>query len=407
MYNILYISYDGLTDPLGSSQILPYIETLSNQGHRFTIVSLEKTEQLSPERKRIKDRLKSKNIQWHALNYILKKGLAAKRKNNNELAKTVNAILQNNNIDLIHSRSYPASLIALKASQKNGIPFIFDMRGFWADERVDGRIWNLKKPIHKFLYRYFKKKEKLLLKKSTHIISLTQAAKDYMVKNFRDQVQENKITVIPCCADLGHFKITSLTDREQTRLKLDINPTQQVIIYSGSVGTWYLMDEMVSFFRIFIDKFPGAVFLVLTQKNHTMVHEIFQRNNIRKENYRITGASREEVPSYIGAADVGLYFIKPSFSKMASSPVKLAEFMGCGLPVVANAGIGDVNEHAAENNQVILVNELNETGYKTAIENLNGLKKDKNATRDFALKHYSLEMGIERYKKVYKDILSK
>ena len=39
---ILYISYDGLTDSLGQSQILPYIIGLSKQGYRFTIVSAEK-----------------------------------------------------------------------------------------------------------------------------------------------------------------------------------------------------------------------------------------------------------------------------------------------------------------------------------------------------------------------------
>ena len=42
--NVMYISYDGLTDPLGRSQILPYLEKLAALGHLIHIVSLEKKE---------------------------------------------------------------------------------------------------------------------------------------------------------------------------------------------------------------------------------------------------------------------------------------------------------------------------------------------------------------------------
>ena len=38
---ILYISYDGITDPLGQSQILPYIIGLT-KNYKFHIISFEK-----------------------------------------------------------------------------------------------------------------------------------------------------------------------------------------------------------------------------------------------------------------------------------------------------------------------------------------------------------------------------
>ena len=40
----LYLSYDGLTDPLGQAQILPYLLGLENQGMGFVIISFEKKE---------------------------------------------------------------------------------------------------------------------------------------------------------------------------------------------------------------------------------------------------------------------------------------------------------------------------------------------------------------------------
>ena len=50
---------------------------------------------------------------------------------------------------LVHCRSYISALVGLKLQKKFGLKFIFDIRGFWADERVDGGIWNLNNPIFK------------------------------------------------------------------------------------------------------------------------------------------------------------------------------------------------------------------------------------------------------------------
>jgi hypothetical protein len=37
------------------------------------------------------------------------------------------------------------------------------MRGFWADERVEGKIWNVKNPVYRKAYQFFKQKEKEFL----------------------------------------------------------------------------------------------------------------------------------------------------------------------------------------------------------------------------------------------------
>ena len=69
-------------------------------------------------------------------------------------------------------------MAGLHLQRKYGVKFIFDMRGFWADERVDGKIWNLSNPIFNTIYKYFKKKEKAFLEEADYIISLTEHARD-------------------------------------------------------------------------------------------------------------------------------------------------------------------------------------------------------------------------------------
>ena len=49
MGRILYITFDGITDPLGRSQILPYLAGLSKMGHTIHILSQEKKDQFERE----------------------------------------------------------------------------------------------------------------------------------------------------------------------------------------------------------------------------------------------------------------------------------------------------------------------------------------------------------------------
>ena len=41
---VLYLSHTGLTEPLGRSQVLPYVLGLARRGWDFTILSFEKPE---------------------------------------------------------------------------------------------------------------------------------------------------------------------------------------------------------------------------------------------------------------------------------------------------------------------------------------------------------------------------
>lgn len=402
--NVLYLSYDGLTDALGQSQVLPYLQGLAKLNYRITIVSLEKPMAYNAQAAIISQNMEKYGIQWVPVTYQVKPGIKNKYSNNRALKKAVSKVLDKQKIDFIHARSYPASLVAMKAAEKNKLPFIFDMRGFWADERVEGKIWNLKKPHHRVLYRYFKKKEKTLLAGSAHIVSLTQAAKNYMVNHFGRQTTEDKITVIPCCADLDHFILAP--KNTVLRQQLGITDEQKVILYLGSVGTWYLLDEMIDFFNVFRKKHPGAVFLVVTQHHHDYVYHAFDKKQIGHEAYKVVSATRQEVPAYVACADAGLFFVRPGFSKTASSPVKMAELAGCGLPVFANTGIGDVDLDAKKTNELIIVDAFNETAYLSSIQKFAQLRHSPEAARQFALDNYSLEKGIDLYRKVYESMNS-
>ena len=114
MINTLYLSYDGLTDPLGQSQILPYLFGLSkNNNCKITIISFEKNENFQLNHDLIKSKLKEKNIHWIPLKYSKRPPIISTLWDIYKLYKAVNKLIKSG-VNLIHCRSYITSIVALK-----------------------------------------------------------------------------------------------------------------------------------------------------------------------------------------------------------------------------------------------------------------------------------------------------
>ena len=391
--NILYISYDGLTDPLGQSQILPYIVGLSKEGYNFTIISAEKPENFDKEKNVIEKICKENNINWKAVKYTKKPAIISTVKDIKNIIKTAFELHKKYNFSAVHSRSYIASIVAYKMQQKFNIKFIFDMRGFWADERIDGKIWDLSKPHYKIVYKYFKKKEKLFLKNADAIVSLTHKAKEIMQNEWG---VKKDIYVIPCAVDTSLFKAESEKTEQANGLTIG---------YLGSIGTWYMLDEMLDFFKVLLDKYPKAKFKFITKETPaTILNKVIARE-IPVANIEIVSASRDEVPKHLQDIDLGIFFIKPAFSKQASSPVKQGEFMSMQIPVITNAGIGDTDDIINKYKSGISLTELSYETYKKTVENLDSLLSlPKSGFVNGTNEYFSLIKGNQTYLQLYKDL---
>lgn len=249
---ILFISYDGMTDPLGQSQVIPYMKGLSRLGHNITIVSAEKENRFNATSSEIKSQLDAANISWDPVLFSNKIPGWSAIGNYRRLIHEAKKVCRENKREIVHCRGYIPSLIGMKLKNEFGVKMIFDMRGFWADERVEGGSWNLRNPLFKMAYDYFKKKEKQFLAGSDSIVSLTENAKREIL-SWRDlKLPPKKITVIPCCADLDLFSEKNVNAEKESELRRQFNIQQGdfILTYVGSIGTWYLLDEMLRFFKV-------------------------------------------------------------------------------------------------------------------------------------------------------------
>ena len=66
---ILFISYDGMTDPLGQSQVIPYLIGLSKFGYQFTILSCDKPDHFSANKEYVESLLKGHYVEWVSIPY--------------------------------------------------------------------------------------------------------------------------------------------------------------------------------------------------------------------------------------------------------------------------------------------------------------------------------------------------
>ncbi|MEO8762036.1 MAG: glycosyltransferase, partial [Bacteroidia bacterium] len=340
---ILFISIDGMTDMLGQSQVLPYLTGLSSLGYKISIASCEKEQNFAKNKNAVLEIVSKYNIDWAYCFYESKIPLISQLKNFLNLKKTASKQIVKVNKDVIlHCRSYLPSLIGLQLKKKFKTKYVFDMRGFWADERIDGNIWSLKNSLHKFLYNYFKRKEIELIENADYIVTLTNNAK----KEIETWKLRNlpPIEIIPCCTDVNHFTISSGMEKSSVRNKLNINDNSFVIGYLGSLGTWYMLDEMLDFFVELQIKKPNCVFFFVTNDKEEDVLLAAEKKSIKPASIVVKSAKRNEVPAYISCFDIGLFFIKPLYSKKGSSPTKMAEILACGVPIITNAGVGDVDE---------------------------------------------------------------
>ncbi len=395
MKKILYITYDGLTDPLGQSQVLPYLQGLSAAGYLITVLSCEKKNRLAQNTAEIQMICSESNIEWHYIPFTTKPPLIAKALDLYRLKKKAFSLYAEKKFSWIHCRSYIASTIGLRLKKKFGIGFLFDMRDFWIDEKVDDGSWNLNNPVYRLIYWRYRKLEKSFFKYADAVVCLTNVASQEIIKKGYVNEQPEKIFVIPCCADLNLFKPSSV-----------FYPQSPVLCYLGSIGNGarYLLTQMLDFYKMAKEKIPGLQFLILSQDAPVGIQKILDTAGLDNTSVQIKSAKRAELPAVLEKVSYGIFFYKPTFARKSTSPVKLGEMLGMGIPVVCNKGIGDVDEILSLSGAGILISGFTNEEYSKAIELLITIKPDKNLARQAAEEHFSLAQGVEKYKLIYKKL---
>jgi glycosyltransferase involved in cell wall biosynthesis len=396
-----------MTDPLGQSQVLPYLNGLSKTGkYKFVLVSFEKAKNFAQLGDFIKEYCLEAGIIWHPLSYTAKPPVWSTFRDVQRMKKLTHELVKKYSFSLVHCRSYIPALTGLHLKKKFSISFLFDMRSFWADERVEGGLWALSNPLYRLIYKYFKKKEKQFLQHSDHIVSLTHNAKKEIL-SWKLNFPIASITIIPCCVDIDMFNPATISRQQKIEAynSLGIPVEAPVISYLGSIGTWYMLDEMLAFVKAYQIAQPDTYFMILTHDSELTIVKAAGLANVDVNYLRVKKVQRKEVPVYLSLSKFSLFFIKPVFSKKASSPVKQGEIMAMGVPVVCNDGVGDTSEIVEKSSAGYVIKEFTMTAYDKIIKELQTAVFDGSDIRKGAVNFFSLSKGISLYESVYMQMI--
>ncbi len=368
MNSVLYVSYDGLKEPLGQSQVWPYVRGLAEKGYEFELLSYEKPGVPLRYREKLMP-----GVYWTALRYHKKFSILATLFDLKLGFFVASWLILTKRVKFMHARSYVPALLVYVLSIIYQRPWIFDTRGLWADEKVDSGAWDRRS----FVYRFFKKVEGVFFKQASALVVLTERFKEYL----HDKTSV-PVVVIPTCVDLESFSF-----------KNDEKSPSGVLVYLGSLGGLYMGKEILQFYRYWRKFAKNPKLWVISHSNFTSdepdVHYL-------KVDYT-------EIPALLQKAQASVCFIKPAFSKLASAPTKLGELLACGIPVAANV-IGDMGLVLGDSSAGVLVRSFDDSTLEKCAHELwehSSSMKVRREARALAEKWFSLENAVQKYGEIY------
>ena len=242
-------------------------------------------------------------------------------------------LMRKEKIDVVYERHYPLG-IGVLLSKWFGAASVVEVNGLVSDEA------RLSPSFFKRLLSVFWKLEFVVSGKADRIIAVTDEIKRQLEKSWH----------------IPGYKTIAITNGVNTHLFKPQAPhrgKEKTICFIGSFAPWQGVEYLIDAAPLVVKKLPKARFLLVG--DGPMKKELQERAAKRgvADLFSFTGSKPyEEIPKYIGNADVCVSLKKPL--KSGYSPLKLYEYLACAKPVIATRTTGF--EEIEEQKLGILVN---------------------------------------------------
>jgi glycosyltransferase involved in cell wall biosynthesis len=181
----------------------------------------------------------------------------------------------------------------------------------------------------------------------------------------------------------------------------------------GCIGTvlsgWFRIDWLRSFFEACARNDPNVQFELITRDSPEMILRLLNPSLVWRDRLQIQSARPEQMPTIVQRQTVSAMFFTGGLGKLGSSPTRMAEVLGCGRPVVANPGVGDVEKVIRQHRVGVLAQGPSSSEMDACVEELLALLQDPDLAqrcRRTAEDLFSLEVGTTAYRQLYDGILS-
>ncbi len=399
MKNILFITWDGPQTSYMEGLFMPIFHEISKrQDIHFHVIQFTWAD-------RAKTDVVKKNAQGLGIHYtafpILKKPVASLGSLITLFtsSRNIKKYIQKHRIDIVMPRStFPAFMVSRLLKSVAKVPFrgfrdkiIFDADGLPIDERVD--FAGLKKDSRQ--YRWMKSIETQMLKRADRVITRSQKSIEVHLENIGEHYR-NKFSVVFNGRDAQAFAINPEW-RRVARSQLNIKE-ELVFVYAGSLGPQYHLPEMLQIVSII----EHAHFLLLTGNTEFAMRHVPEA---LRSKVTVKKVPVHEVPFWLNAADVAFALRTPSFSMQGVAPIKLGEYLLCGLPTIASKGIGDSDRILEQFNECLLYDHKHPPAMEDLLKFTEKAKfADREKIRQKSLRFFSLDAAADSYLKLLKKL---
>jgi len=393
--NILFIADGSLRNPILQSQGLPFLYNLSHTKYKPFVLSFEETNISKEESIEFQSIIKKYDSKINFLPVtISKKGiwpswfyLIWKR------SKILYSIVRKYDIKLLHARSFkPAFLsVIIKIIFKPSIKVIYDNRGLYIDElifRNELSKGSLKEKILRTI-------ERIIINKCDQMVVVSNVFILHIIERWgkRNKNIISKTSMIPNRTQLI-FSDSDIIFR-QKRLK-----DETICVYSGSSASWQGIDDFYNVFSIILNRIPTTYFKILTYEPQVFLNH--PPENIKlAERLIVEKVEFCNVKSELINATFGIHLRKPDVVSRVSAPIKFAEYLSAGLPVILREGIGDTEQIIKKYNVGVIIKK---NDYESAISELQELLNDKDVYRRclrIADKEFNINISFKQYQEIY------
>jgi glycosyltransferase involved in cell wall biosynthesis len=187
------------------------------------------------------------------------------------------------------------------------------------------------------------------------------------------------------------------------------SPRDDAIVYVGSVGTWYLLDEMLSFFAAYRRLRPSARFVIANRGQQQLIERALSAFD-QRDAVTVRAVPFEEIPRLLMGCAAGIVLLSEGGSKLASSPIKVAEYLAAGLPVVANEIVGDTPALLRSTRAGIVIDRVDGASLEAGARALRDLLAEGPSVREraraLARSAFDSRQGARRYGDLYDRLLA-
>ena len=395
MQSILFITDGSILSPILNSQGLPLLNFLGKKGVRTIIYSFEqRTIDLTYSNKIKAVKNKFPNVIYYYTNEIQKTFIPSWILSIFISIKTINRIIEEHEIGIVHCRSLFPALIGFyfKLIKRKKIKFLYDNRGVRIQEEIFMGRWK-EKSLKVYLLSWFEKK---FLGFSDSIVVVSSFFKSYLISTYKNlKLESNKINIIPNRTFINKIQNNAFQNKDE----------KPIVVFSGSAARWQSLNEIEAVFKSAQQVFKSINFRILTYHPEGFKN-IFNESPALKKNISIREVAPENVFNELIVCHFGLLLRENNIINKVASPLKFAEYLSAGLTVLISEGVGDTEEIIKKHKIGVIIRNHD---YNSALMEMKIMVNDPKIfyrCRKAAETEFDIEDTFTQYLKIYEDLWS-